>query len=416
MAYRIFDVELTEALPNLYTSEGETGIALLLRRRGRPIHFWMEVLPPNHVLTACDVLERMSEESKARVLREAVRDELGCAAPTAAPLPSVTVAICTRDRPETLARCLNSLHDCETAPLDPTRVELLVVDNAPSDPRTRSAVQSYPRVRYVVETKPGLNFARNRALTEAVGELIAFVDDDVTVDRYWLQGLLEAWTENPDAAAFTGLVLPYELATRAQIIFERRGGFRRGFDKIRYGRTLPGASLYPCGAGIFGAGANMAFRRDALMVLGGFDVALDTGAALPGGGDLDIFYRVIRAGFPLAYEPRYLVFHQHRRELAELRRQYGRSWGLAFMAFVAKWSRADRAYRAKWRRLMAWWFAHELKQLVKSLIGHHAVPPQILLAELCGGVQGMFGAYSRSLRRAEKIRKQFARGDTGLSK
>jgi hypothetical protein len=51
---------------------------------------------------------------------------------------------------------------------------------------------------------------------------------------------MEAWAENPDAAAFTGLVLPYELATDAQILFEQRGGFRRGFEKIRYGQVLPG--------------------------------------------------------------------------------------------------------------------------------------------------------------------------------
>src|ERR1017187_7848104 len=90
-------------------------------------------------------------------------------------------------------------------------------------------------------------------------------------------------------------VLPMELETEAQVVFEKRGGFRRGFNRIRYGPVLPGNALYPGGAGIFEAGANMAFSAEVLRRMGGFDEALDTGPAVPGGGDLDIFYRVIRA-------------------------------------------------------------------------------------------------------------------------
>ena len=106
--------------------------------------------------------------------------------------------------------------------------------------------------RYVLEPRPGLNFARNRAIAEARGALLAFLDDDVVVDRHWRRGLAEAVGENPDAVAFTGLVLPLELATRAQVIFEQRGGFRRGFEKIRYGARLPGNPLYPQGPGYLG--------------------------------------------------------------------------------------------------------------------------------------------------------------------
>lgn len=196
------------------------------------------------------------------------------------------------------------------------------------------------------EPRPGLDFARNCALRECRNDLLAFLDDDVVADRGWLLGLLEAWRENPDAGAFTGLVLPLELGSRAQILFESCGGFGRGFEKIRYGPTRAGNPLYPCGAGMFSAGANMVVRRDVLLQLSGFDEALDTGKPLPGGGDLDIFYRVIRAGHPLVYEPNCAVFHQHRRDMRSLQRRY-HSWGLGFMAFVAKCSETDPSQRPK---------------------------------------------------------------------
>ena len=88
-------------------------------------------------------------------------------------------------------------------------------------------------------------------------------------------------------------------------------------------------------AGSFGAGCNMVFRREAVLALGGFDEALDTGPPLPGGGDLDIFYRVARAGAADRLRARMLVYHQHRQDRDALRRQYW-TWGPGFMAFVAK--------------------------------------------------------------------------------
>ena len=101
-------------------------------------------------------------------------------------------------------------------------IEILVVDNAPSDGATASAAAQFPSVRYIVEKCAGLDFARNRAWLEAQGDWITYLDDDVIVDKWWFEGLQEAWRENQDASAFTGLVMPLELGSRAQILFERR--------------------------------------------------------------------------------------------------------------------------------------------------------------------------------------------------
>ena len=100
-----------------------------------------------------------------------------------------------------------------------------------------------PVVKYVMEPKPGLNFARNRALKESTGQMIAFIDDDVTVDRHWLEGLRRAIAQHPDAAAFTGLVLSSGLATEAQILFERGGGFEKA--------SKPSGTVRPCPETLF---------------------------------------------------------------------------------------------------------------------------------------------------------------------
>ena len=317
----------------------------------------------------------------------------------------LTVAICTRARPQLLAACLRSLLALRPEdPGDPRHFDVLVVDNDSSDDATARLVDTMPGVRYVKESRPGLDFARNRALAEARGEWIAYLDDDVTVDHGWLEGLEEAAAEHPDAACVTGLVLPFELTTAPQITFERRGGFGRGCRKLRFtGPAGPDNPLFPLGAGIFGAGCNMVLRANLVRALGGFDEALDTGPPLPGGGDLDIWSRLARAGHPLVYEPRLLVFHRHRPDHASLRRQYW-SWGEGFMAYLLKTARVDPTQRRKAARLIAWWLRYQTRQVAASLPSRDGPPVDLVLAELAGGLVGLGGSYGRSQRRVARIR------------
>jgi GT2 family glycosyltransferase len=405
MPYTIAHIELTQPLPTVKIPADHSGMALILRYRDRPIGLLLQALPPDSQIPPVQLEPLIAQAVGVKLLQEQIRTEI-------LPLtiregfPRLTVAICTKDRPDNVARLLRSLLPLQSSDLR-SQFEILVVDNAPSDDRTKDLITTLPTVRYSYEPKAGLNFARNRALQDATGELLAFLDDDVVVDRQWLNGLQETWSENPDAGAFTGLVLPYELETDAQILFEQRGGFRRGFEKIRYDQTLSDNPSYPCGAGIFGAGCNMAFQRHVLLKLGGFDEALDTGKPLPGGGDLDIFYRIVRAGYPIAYEPQYLVYHQHRRELSQLQHQYW-TWGLGLMAFVIKSFQADPSQRSKLLQMIAWWLKNQLWQLRQSLTGQHVLPPAMVLAEFWGGLIGMFGEYARSQRRVAAIRRQWS--------
>ena len=408
--YTLFDIEVTGPIADLPLSPGDAGAAVLIRRKGVPIGFWMQDATASGCVSAGEVAQRIGAHANEKIVAEAIREEISPPSPLLA-LPLVTVAICTKDGSDGVERLLHSLSAQASAlPKRSAGLEILIVDNAPSNERTRDLAARWSEVRYVREPRPGLNFARNLALKEAQGEWLAFLDDDVVVDSHWSEGFAAAWADNRDAAAFTGQVLPLELETEAQVLFEYRAGFRRGFDRVRYGAVLPGNRLYPGGAGIFGTGANMAFNTELVRRLEGFDEALDTGAALPGGGDLDMFYRIIRAGHALIYEPRFLVFHQHRREMKALRFQYRRSWGFGFMCYVSKCIRTDPERRVNLTRLIVWWFVKGLtdvlKQFKRSLQGERHVPPAILIGELYGGFVGLLGGYARSRRRIAKIRKR----------
>jgi GT2 family glycosyltransferase len=403
MAYAIAEFELTEPLPDLELGPDQDGALLLLRADGRPVHYAMHALRPGARLRAEELDRLLGRPAAGALLENAV---LGALRPPVALHPvDVTVAICTRARAQLLAKCLRSVLALRADdPTNPRHFDVLVVDNDPPDDAAARLVDTMPEVRYVRESRPGLDFARNRALAEATRTWIAYLDDDVVVDHGWLRGLEEAVTENPDAASVTGLVLPFELATRAQIIFERRGGFGRGCRKLRFaGPAGPDNPLFPLGAGIFGAGCNMVLRADVVRALGGFDEALDTGRPLPGGGDLDIWSRIARAGHPLAYEPRMLVFHSHRPDRASLRRQYW-SWGEGFMAYLSKTARTDATQRRKAARLFTWWLRYQAGSVAASLPPYGELPVDLPLAELAGGLVGLGGSYGRSQRRVARIR------------
>jgi GT2 family glycosyltransferase len=123
----------------------------------------------------------------------------------------------------------------------------------------------------------------------------------------------------------------------AEAYFDARVSWAGSCDPALFDMTSgPGAgALFPYSPGLFGTGANMAFRRDALLDVGGFDVALGAGTRTGGGEDVDAFVRVLQAGWALAYEPSALVWHHHRGTLEELHRQMY-AYGTGLSAFLAK--------------------------------------------------------------------------------
>lgn len=267
---------------------------------------------------------------------------------TAPDEPCLSVAVCTRDRPVELDRALRAIAPA----LRPTD-ELLVVLSAPDDDRVPFDREQFPQVRLIVERRPGLAWARNRALAEFRSSVILFTDDDCLPDTRWVEAFRSMFFRNPDVDIATGLVEPLELTTRAQVLFERYGGFSRG-----YLRRWIHAPRRRCvsgdvgNVGTFGTGANLALRRRLLERIGPFDAALGAGTSTNGGEDLEFLFRALKAGALLAYEPRARVRHGHRRELAQLDAQI-ESWGSGFAAALERTILAFPEERDTYRFLSA---------------------------------------------------------------
>jgi GT2 family glycosyltransferase len=317
------------------------GARVLVRTRGRPLGFLtMAVTSPAALLA--DVLVA------AEGLRgEPGRTDLFPGEPTSTDGRAkgggvqgedlaVSVVVCTRDRPDDLGHCMERL-----AALDYRQFEVVVVDNAPTDRRTKERftadVGEDPRFRYAVEPVPGLSNARNRGLREALFPVAAFTDDDVLVDPGWLRGIGAGFRRSSTVGCVTGLVAPAELETEAQRFFDRHSGWpatpvSRLFDLRDHRDPAP---QFPFSAGRFGTGANFAIDRALALSIGGFDPVLGAGTPTGGGEDLDMFVRVLFAGRALAYEATAIVWHMHRASGKELDRQLY-SWGTGLAAYVTK--------------------------------------------------------------------------------
>jgi glycosyltransferase involved in cell wall biosynthesis len=248
----------------------------------------------------------------------------------------LTMIVCTRDRPHGLQKCLRSL---QRAAYDP--IEIIIVDNAPSGDTTREAVAALaredPRIRYTCEPRPGLSTARNHGLSKSRYDIVAFTDDDTTVDPGWPAAVVAGFTADPGVTCVTGLVASSSLDTGCQRYFDSRYSWGEAFEPRRYdlvSHRHP-SRLYPFSAGIFGTGANFAVRRSAIRSIGDFDPLLGAGSPGRGGEDLDMFLRVILAGGRICYLPSALVWHRHRADTQSLGEQIY-SYGYGLGAYLAK--------------------------------------------------------------------------------
>lgn len=372
---RVHHIALDRPLRDLHSPPGYRELRLVVTWRGSVVAElglpFMELVPAR--LLAALLAERLAERVRREELDAALRLACGAGARAPARRPTVSVVVCTRDRPVELRACLGSLLALRTPP-----DELLVVDNAPRGTETERVCRELG-VRRVVEELPGHARARNRGLAETAGELVAFTDDDCVVDPGWLDALGEPFSD-PLTMAVTGYVAPLELETQAQYRFEAHGGFERRTERTVFDGARMDAIL--C-AGSVGPGASCVFRRTVFAEIGPFAEDLGHGTPVSGGEDAYAFYRILSAGYRVVFEPSRLVWHRHRPDDDGLRRLLAgyASSSIAWTARCLVRHRDPGALRV-WRW---WWLAHLRRDLVRLVRRRpNRVPLPIVLAEAKG--------------------------------
>ena len=386
MPIKLHELELTEPIQPIWGVDGYEAVRILVRYHKNTIgwvyihNMGSPVISKENIQTV--VVEQIGWDLIPFSLNKLI-------APTKTEKYSqepISVIVCTRDRTERLNRCLNALLDIEYP-----EYEIIVVDNAPTDKKTAELVEGLPSVRYIREDNPGLDWARNHGIEEAKYEIIAFTDDDTKPDRYWLQAIAKAFSK-ADVMAVTGLIAPMELETDAQVYFEFvYGGMVNGTKRWTINpNELKTSQLLWSNA--FGAGANMAFRRELFSMIGKFDVALDVGTPSRGGGDLEFFHRIVANGYTLVYDPAAFVWHSHRRDFKSLRLQLFDN-GCGFGAYLMTCNRKRTVSRFQILRFVIydwfyWW-------IIRRLFKPNKHRRRLILSELKGALTSPF-AYRKS--------------------
>ena len=293
----------------------------------------------------------------------------------------LSVIVCTRDRGNQLAACLDAILAQNSPP-----GELIVVDNS-GDGNAAAICRAIPGAIYVHEPRAGLSHARNAGVLTATRPFIAFTDDDVSPHAAWTAEVMRAFALT-EAEAVTGLVLPIRLETSAQRCFQiNMGGFGERFQPVLFNDhffKVTGAG----GAHVWriGAGANMAFRRSVFDRVGLFDSRLGAGAS-GCSEDSEIWYRILATGGSCFYEPRCVVFHDHRPDWAGLERQMRAYMRGHVSALIAQADMFD--HRGNLGRIFRQLPRYFMRTMLTSILDGAPVRRRILRQEVLGWLAGL---------------------------
>jgi glycosyltransferase involved in cell wall biosynthesis len=254
----------------------------------------------------------------------------------------ISLIICTRDRHQKLARCLESIrHITYERPW-----ELIIVDNGSTDD-TAAVIGEFTRgtsiqVVYLFEPKPGKTTGLNTALKVVQGKLLAFTDDDCYPAPDFLIRVWSAFAD-PSVGYITGRIQLHDPADHPMTI-----------NETMTPRTFPAKSFVYTGAV---HGANMTFRREVLLDIGGFDPLFGPGALLHAAEDLEVASRASAKGWKGQYCPEVIVRHHHERNASDAPRLW-KSYDIGRGAYHMKlllngheflWF-ARSIYQLRWRR------------------------------------------------------------------
>ncbi|MFL2433872.1 MAG: glycosyltransferase [Vicinamibacterales bacterium] len=254
-------------------------------RGGQPVNDW------RFGLTTVD---RQPKPALLGVSRE--YDDVGFSQQDQAAWPRVSVLVCAHNAADTVGECLESLLS-----LDYPNYEIIVINDGSSD-ATGSVARQHRDVLVIDTDHIGLSAARNLALTHATGTIVAYTDADVRVDPEWLVYLIQPFLRSDAVGSGGPNVVPRDDPWVAQCVARAPGSPTHILIDDRLAEHVPGC--------------NMAFRRDALVAIGGFNESFHAA-----GDDVDVCWRLQANGGRIEFASSALVWHRHRSTVKAFWRQ-----------------------------------------------------------------------------------------------
>lgn len=210
----------------------------------------------------------------------------------------VTILVCTKDRPDLLRQCLQSLKD-----LDFDSFEVVVVDNGSKDFQIPDIATTFP-IRYFRQPVAGISFARNSILRFCAGEFVALIDDDAIAHRDWLKSAMKPMAD-PSVGCVTGRILPLQINSDWQQRYYEEGWLPSLDSEKSF--TLSSYDPFDTPAG---AGTNIVARKSILLECG-FPEFFGAGTAVGAEDDHYLFYKILRLGWKIQYDPNSIVYHPY---------------------------------------------------------------------------------------------------------
>lgn len=303
--------------------------------------------------------------------------------------PFISIIVCTNGIRPTLMRCIELL-----AAQDCRRFEIVLVLNGPEDGNLHEHIAQLP-VRLLHEPRRGVCNARNCAVPQAKGEILAFVDDDVMTEPNWLHELAKGF-EDPAVACVTGRVIP---AGRLYLASERADRYytsERALSAWSLDASNSSWYQYILGEPV-GFGCNMAFRKDFLEKHSLFPQDLGAGSLIGGCDEFYMFVQVLKRGFRIRHVPTAAATHCFE---ADVEKQKVRDAQLyaGSVAFALKLFTEEKTLR--WATFK--WLLAGVKRRARLVLAQRAISsePQELLS-----THEKLRAYLRGLRVFWKVRR-----------
>jgi len=232
--------------------------------------------------------------------------------------PRVSVVVCSYNGSRTIRECLDGIKK-----LDYPNFEVIVIDDGSTD--STAAIASEFDVHLIRTENRGLSSARNLGLEAASGEIIAYLDDDASPDPHWLTYMAASFRSTEHAGIGGPNVGPPNDGLVADCVANAPGNPVHVLISDELAEHIPGC--------------NMAFRREALKAIGGFDTQFRVA-----GDDVDLCWRVWERGWTLGFNPAALVWHHRRGSIRSYWKQqigYGKAEALLEPKWPEKYNHAN---------------------------------------------------------------------------